>query len=101
MTTLRSTVMSPGMSRPRLVGLRVSRMLVSSAGATAPVGITVVAGLRTSGLRSTRCVAYAGRMVFFTSSTYARPTQSYCAVLSRSYYTQSAPDIRPNLMLRS
>jgi hypothetical protein len=63
MTTLRRSVMSPGRSRPRLVGRRVSRTLVSSAGATAPVGTTVVADLRTSGLRSTRCVvAYAGRM---------------------------------------
>ena len=54
--------MSPGSSRPRFVGRRVSRTLVSSAGAAAPVGTTFVAGFRTRGLRSTRCVEYAGRM---------------------------------------
>jgi len=53
--------MRPGTSLPRLVG-RCTILPTASVAAEAPVRTSVVAGLRTSGLRSMRCTARAGRM---------------------------------------
>ena len=49
------------MSLPRLVG-RCASLLTASVAAEAPVRTSAVAGLRTSGLRSMRYAARAGRM---------------------------------------